>query len=82
MRRPYNKMAGSRSDHLAAAKRNMSIKTALSYVFDWVVLIVAVGIAAVLGNLEPHKRPFSLNDPDISYVPALDTNTCTPSTRR
>ena len=73
MRRPYSKMGGSQPDHLASTRRNMPIKLAISYVFDWVVIFAAIGIATVLGDIEPNKRPFSLNDPDISYVPILDT---------
>jgi membrane-associated phospholipid phosphatase len=39
----------------------------LSYVFDWVVLVV-LGVAAyILGKISPNKRPFSLNDPNISF---------------
>lgn len=47
----------------------MTVKVVLSYVFDWVVLIVAAGIGAVLDRIEPNKRPFSLADPNISYEP-------------
>jgi len=68
MRGPYRKMAGSRSDHLASSsRRDLTVKVVLSYVFDWVVLIVAAGIGAVLDRIEPNKRPFSLNDPNISF---------------
>jgi hypothetical protein len=49
----------------------MTVKVVLSYVFDWVVLIAAAGIGAVLDKIEPNKRPFSLTDPNISYVPDL-----------
>ncbi|KAK1457960.1 PAP2 superfamily protein [Colletotrichum cuscutae] len=38
-----------------------------SYVFDWLVLAVVGGIAAVLGIVEPNKRPFSVLDPNISF---------------
>ncbi|OLN92892.1 putative lipid phosphate phosphatase 3, chloroplastic [Colletotrichum chlorophyti] len=38
-----------------------------SYVADWVVLAIAGGIAAVLGFIEPNKRPFSVLDPNISF---------------
>ncbi len=40
----------------------------LSYVFDWVVLIVVGVVGAILGNITPNKRPFSLEDPNISYA--------------
>ncbi|KAI9154854.1 membrane protein [Paramyrothecium foliicola] len=43
-----------------------SIKIVISYVLDWAILI-AVGIVSYfIGELEPHKRPFSLTDPNIS----------------
>lgn len=61
-------MPGSRSDGLALVKSNMSIKVVLSYAFDWIVLIVLGIVSLVLGMIEPNKRPFSLNDPNISYV--------------
>ncbi|KAJ9157371.1 Pap2 domain containing protein [Pleurostoma richardsiae] len=38
-----------------------------SYVFDWVVIIVAAAVGFVLGDIDPNKRPFSLEDPDISF---------------
>jgi hypothetical protein len=39
-----------------------------SYVFDWVVLAVFGVVGMILGNLTPNKRPFSLEDPNISCV--------------
>ena len=41
-----------------------------SYVLDWIVIIVFVGIGTYLGEVAPNKRPFSLHDPNISYVAA------------
>jgi hypothetical protein len=41
---------------------------ALSYVLDWVVLIAFAAVGYVLGDIEPNKRPFSLDDRNISYV--------------
>ena len=40
----------------------------VSYVFDWVIIAVAAAIGYVLGEKTPNKRPFSLHDPNISYV--------------
>lgn len=58
----YHKMAGSRS----RAASGLPFKLVSSYVFDWVILI-ALGILAILfDKIEPNKRPFSLNDPNIS----------------
>ncbi|QSZ29001.1 hypothetical protein DSL72_003510 [Monilinia vaccinii-corymbosi] len=44
-----------------------SISVILSYVFDWVILIIAAALGAVFAYQTPNKRPFSLIDPDISY---------------
>ncbi|TGO48624.1 hypothetical protein BCON_0235g00230 [Botryotinia convoluta] len=45
----------------------ISIAVVLSYVFDWVICIVAAALGAVFNYQTPNKRPFSLVDPDISY---------------
>lgn len=37
-----------------------------SYVFDWIVVLVVLGIAGYMNNHEPNRRPFSLEDPTIS----------------
>ena len=57
----------------AAAKlkpkmNRITIVQTLSYVFDWIILIVVGVIGLILGNVTPNKRPFSLLDPNISYV--------------
>lgn len=39
----------------------------LSYVFDWVIIIVSAGIGVVFSIQTPNKRPFSLANPEISY---------------
>ncbi|KAL1845747.1 hypothetical protein VTK73DRAFT_452 [Phialemonium thermophilum] len=45
-----------------------------SYVADWAVLVAAAVVGYVLGNLSPHKRPFSIEDRDISFPhPAKET---------
>lgn len=66
--RPYQKMSASQSDTTTIGRHNMSVKVILSYVLDWTVLIVVGIVSYIIGDLEPHKRPFSLTDPDISYV--------------
>ncbi|KAL3450207.1 phosphatidic acid phosphatase type 2/haloperoxidase [Aspergillus insuetus] len=43
-----------------------SVKVILSYVFDWVVIVVVGIVSYIIGDLEPHKRPFSITDPNIS----------------
>ncbi|APA06282.1 hypothetical protein sscle_01g010520 [Sclerotinia sclerotiorum 1980 UF-70] len=45
----------------------MSIAVILSYVFDWVVLIIAAVLGAIFSYQTPNKRPFSLVDPSISF---------------
>jgi hypothetical protein len=37
-----------------------------SYVTDWACLIAAGVVGTVLGNVTPTRRPFYLNDPNIS----------------
>ncbi|KAI9644945.1 hypothetical protein NHQ30_006980 [Ciborinia camelliae] len=44
-----------------------STAVALSYVFDWVILIISGAIGTLFAIKTPNKRPFSLVDPDISY---------------
>ncbi|KAK2591396.1 hypothetical protein QQS21_010902, partial [Conoideocrella luteorostrata] len=45
--------------------RGFSMKLLASYAFDWIVLIVIVVVGGFLGRIEPNKRPFSLDDPNI-----------------
>lgn len=37
-----------------------------SYVFDWAVIFITLGISFYLGNIDPNKRLFYLDNPDIS----------------
>lgn len=64
---PYNEMkdsiAGSRPK---AGMNKITLVQTLSYVFDWVILIIVGVIGVILGNVTPNKRPFSLQDPNIS----------------
>ena len=66
---PYNEMkdsvVGSRPKNMM---NKISLVQTLSYVFDWVILIIVGVIGVILGNITPNKRPFSLQDPNISYV--------------
>ena len=45
----------------------VSAALVLSYLADWIVLLVAAGVGAALSVLTPNERPFSLVDPDISF---------------
>jgi membrane-associated phospholipid phosphatase len=45
----------------------ISLALILSYVFDWVIIILAAVVGALLSNITPNKRPFSLNNAEISY---------------
>ncbi|KAJ4272309.1 hypothetical protein NW762_001021 [Fusarium torreyae] len=47
--------------------RRFPIRLILSYIFDWLVCFVFVGIGGYLDRVAPAKRPFSLVDPNISY---------------
>lgn len=48
-------------------RRPRSRKVILSYVFDWAIVLFATAVGAVLANMTPNKRPFSLSNPEISY---------------
>lgn len=37
-----------------------------SYVFDWVIVVVILGVSYYMDGHEPNRRPFSLEDPNIS----------------
>ncbi|KAJ4035093.1 hypothetical protein NW753_012289, partial [Fusarium oxysporum] len=52
---------------------HFSVKLFISYAFDWVVLIIALVVSVVVGNLTPNKRDFSLVNPYISYPFTGDT---------
>jgi hypothetical protein len=39
---------------------------AASYAADWLVLVVVAVVGFVLGDITPNKRPFYLEDPNIS----------------
>lgn len=47
-------------------KGKVSWVLALSYVFDWAVLIAFAAIGYVLGEITPNQRPFSLDNRDIA----------------
>ncbi|KAF5986898.1 diacylglycerol pyrophosphate phosphatase [Fusarium coicis] len=47
--------------------RRFPIRLILSYLFDWIICFVFVGIGGWLDRVAPAKRPFSLVDPNISY---------------
>ncbi|PVH87232.1 acid phosphatase/Vanadium-dependent haloperoxidase [Cadophora sp. DSE1049] len=38
-----------------------------SYIVDWIIIIVAAGVGAILANITPNMRPFSLTNPEISF---------------
>lgn len=58
--------------HIAAQlrPRKRSTKSAIlvasSYVFDWIIILVALGVAYYMGHHTPNMRPFFLEDPNIS----------------
>ncbi|KPI45869.1 PA-phosphatase related-family protein [Cyphellophora attinorum] len=47
--------------------RPLQIRTALSYVFDWLVIIAFAAGGGVLSNIRGFRRPFSLADRSIAY---------------
>jgi len=61
----------------SSRKRGSPWVVTLSYVFDWVALAAFAAIGYVLGDIEPTKRPFSLDDRNIAYV-STPSRTCDP----
>lgn len=45
----------------------VSLSLIISYVFDWIIIILAAVVGGVFSIITPNKRPFSLVDPDISF---------------
>jgi hypothetical protein len=66
----YYKMGDSGLGTLSSGLRGrrFPIRLILSYLFDWIICFVFVGIGGWLDRVAPAKRPFSLVDPNISYV--------------
>lgn len=62
-------------DRMANVKKDVTVKLVLSYVFDWVILIIGAALAGAFSVIEPNKRPFGINDPDISCVHPKDPST-------
>ena len=72
---PYSRMSEHGFANMPSRKSKMSAMVIGSYVFDWLILIAVGVVGVVLGNVTPNKRPFSLQDPNISYVyPSLSQN--------
>lgn len=65
---PYTKMPDYGSPGFQSRKSKLDIIVIASYVFDWLILVVVGVVGVILGNVSPNKRPFSLQDPNISYV--------------
>lgn len=58
----YQKMARSGD----SSPSSFSVKLLASYALDWIVLIGITVAGGFLGRIEPNKRPFALDDPNIS----------------
>ncbi|KAI0136286.1 PAP2 superfamily protein [Xylariales sp. AK1849] len=52
---------------LKSLKHKVTWILVASYVSDWICLIAAGIVGLVLGNITPNKRPFRLEDPNISF---------------
>ncbi|VUC36163.1 unnamed protein product [Clonostachys rosea] len=52
---------------IRSQKRRFPLKVVLSYIFDWIVLVILALVALAFEFIQPNKRPFSLNDPNISF---------------
>lgn len=68
----FGSMARGGQQPLFAAlrPRKGSTKSAVSvvssYVFDWIIIFAILGVAYYLNDKDPNRRPFSLEDPNIS----------------
>ncbi|KUJ20366.1 acid phosphatase/Vanadium-dependent haloperoxidase [Mollisia scopiformis] len=51
----------------------VTIALVASYVLDWIVVILAAVIGAVLSTITPNQRPFSLTNAEISF-PYVETD--------
>jgi hypothetical protein len=47
-------------------KKGKTWVLALSYAFDWFILVVGGLVGYILGKVTPNMRPFSLQNPEIS----------------
>lgn len=47
-----------------SAKSNIAVLS--SYIFDWVVIVILLGVSLYLDKHEPNHHPFSLQDSTIS----------------
>ncbi len=45
----------------------ISAALVVSYIFDWLIIIIAAGVGGALSIITPNKRPFSLTNPEISF---------------
>lgn len=48
------------------SKKGSSLAVISSYAFDWIIIIAIFGIAYWWNGVPPNRRPFSLEDPNIS----------------
>ncbi|KAK7178192.1 lipid phosphate phosphatase 3, chloroplastic [Paraphaeosphaeria sporulosa] len=60
---------------MAFAQNTRSIfsRTSISYLLDWLVIVIFLGIAGAFSFVEPIKRDFSLTDKSISFPYRKDT---------
>ncbi|KAG5985137.1 hypothetical protein E4U55_001106 [Claviceps digitariae] len=51
----------------SSSSGSFSLKLLASYALDWIVLVAITVAGGFLGRVEPNKRPFALDDPNISF---------------
>lgn len=61
----YEGINSQRPRHMAVRKKGGWVLAA-SYVWDWIILVIVGVVGFILGDITPNKRPFSLEDPNIS----------------
>ncbi|KAI1339583.1 PAP2 superfamily-domain-containing protein [Xylariaceae sp. FL0016] len=65
---PYTRMPDLESLRPSAGRaKKVSLVVLGSYAFDWAILIAVGVVGYILGDVTPNKRPFSLQDPNISF---------------
>lgn len=71
-RRPYSSISDA-TDTTHQHTKMGSLRVAISYAFDWALLFGFAVAGFFIGNLSPNKRPFNLEDPNISFPLRDDT---------
>ncbi|KAJ5579699.1 diacylglycerol pyrophosphate phosphatase [Penicillium hispanicum] len=61
------------AENLLSSGRQTSVRLGLSYVLDWIVILVVAGVGGLLYKITGFTHAFSLEDSSISYPLVSDT---------